>query len=155
MCKIIYGERIGKTTPLVVACDGVIFDGTKHKILLTKRTDNGEWCLPGGKMEPGESASECCVSEVLEETGLAVAVERLVGVYSSPGCIVEYTDGNRKQGVDLLFEAAIIGCDIRTTEETTDVGYFPIEKMGSLGIMELMKERISDAYEFRTVAFLR
>ena len=67
MSKIIYGERIGKTTPLVVACDRVIFDGTKHKILLTKRTDNGEWCLPGGKMEPGESASECCVSEVLEK----------------------------------------------------------------------------------------
>ena len=45
----------------------MIFDGAKHKILLTKKTDNGEWCLPGGKMEPGESASECCVSEVLEK----------------------------------------------------------------------------------------
>ena len=95
------------------------------------------------------------VERGIRETGLAVAVERLVGVYSSPGCIVKYTNGNRKQGVDPLFEAATIGCDIRTTEETTDVGYFPIEKMGSLGIMELMKERISDAYEFRTVAFLR
>lgn len=103
----------------------MIFDGAKHKILLTKKTDNGEWCLPGGKMEPGESASECCVSEVLEETGLTVALERLVGVYSSPNRIVEYTDCNRKQGVDLLFEAAIIGGDIRTTEGTTDVGYFP------------------------------
>ena len=74
MSKAIYGDRIGKTANLVVACDGVIFDIFKSKMLLTRRIDNGQWCLPGGRMEPGESVSECCVREVLEETGLLVAV---------------------------------------------------------------------------------
>ena len=55
MSKIIYGERIGKTATLIVACDGVIFDSTRGKIFLTQREDNRQWCLPGGKMEPGET----------------------------------------------------------------------------------------------------
>ena len=41
MSKIVYGERIGKTAELVVACDGVIFDSTKTKMLLTQRADKG------------------------------------------------------------------------------------------------------------------
>ena len=61
MSKVIYEDRIGKTANLVVACDGVIFDRAKDKVLLTQRTDNGQWCFPGGRMEPGESVSECCV----------------------------------------------------------------------------------------------
>ena len=55
MSKAIYGDRIGKTANLVVACDGVIFDIFKSKMLLTIRIDNGQWCLPGGRMEPGEA----------------------------------------------------------------------------------------------------
>ena len=113
MSMIIYGERIGKSAELVVACDAVIFDNTKTKILLTRRKDNRQWCLPGGRMEPGESAAECCAREVLEETGLVVIVGRLVGVYSSPHYITEYSDGNKKQGVDIIFETQIISGDVR------------------------------------------
>ena len=155
MSKIVYGERIGKTAELVVACDGVIFDSTKTKMLLTQRADNGQWCLPGGRMESGESASECCVREVLEETGLVVTVERLLGVYSTPNHITEYIDGNRKQGVDIIFETQIINGDVQISEETTDVGYFSKEEMKLIDIVELMKERISDAFVFWTAAFIR
>lgn len=155
MSKIVYGERIGKTAELVVACDGVIFDSTKTKMLLTQRADNGQWCLPGGRMESGESASECCVREVLEETGLVVTVERLVGVYSTPNHITEYIDGNRKQGVDIIFETQIINGDVQISEETTDVGYFSKEEMKLIDIVELMKERISDAFVFSNAAFIR
>ena len=41
MSKAIYGDRIGKTANLVVACDGVIFDIFKSKMLRTIRIDNG------------------------------------------------------------------------------------------------------------------
>ena len=155
MVKTIYRERIGKTANLVVACDGVIFDSTKNKILLTKRVDNGLWCLPGGRMEPGESLSECCIREVLEETGLVVTVGHLVGVYSSPNHITEYLDGNRKQGVDLMFETQIKGGDLQITEETADVAYFSKDEMRSIDIVELMEERILDAFLFRNTTFIR
>ena len=102
---LIYGERIGKLAKLTPTCDAVIFDPTGQCVLLTRRSDNGRWCLPGGAMDPGESAAECCAREVLEETGLVVRVDRLVGVYSTPHRIVEYADGNQRQALTLIFGA--------------------------------------------------
>ena len=66
---LIYGERIGKLAKLTPSCGAVIFDPTRQSVLLTRRADNGRWCLPGGAMDPGESAAECCAREVLEERG--------------------------------------------------------------------------------------
>ena len=74
---------------------GSIFDPAGKKLLLTRRTDNGAWGLPGGAMDAGESASEGCAREVLEETGLVVRINRLIGVYSSPDMVVEYPSGDR------------------------------------------------------------
>ena len=71
MTQILYGERIGKQGKIRLGCSAAIFD--EHgRILLTRRADNGQWCLPGGGMESGESAAEACEREVLEETGLSL-----------------------------------------------------------------------------------
>ncbi|MCX6030789.1 MAG: NUDIX domain-containing protein [Chloroflexi bacterium] len=72
MTQLLYGDRIGKTTILQVGCNAVIFDDARERVLLTQRADNGKWCLPGGRMETGESASEAGVREAWEETSLEV-----------------------------------------------------------------------------------
>ena len=74
MSKLIFGERIGKGLPLLVGSSAQIYDPTGELILLTKRGDNGRWCLPGGQLDSGESVTETCAREVLEETGLIVEV---------------------------------------------------------------------------------
>ena len=88
--KIVFGERIGKSAEIVVGCSAIIWDSARSKILLTRRTDNGRWCLPGGHAEPGESIAEACMREVWEETGLCVNIGKLIGVYSSPDFLLEY-----------------------------------------------------------------
>lgn len=152
---LIYGDRLGKQGRLVPACDAVIFDPTGKKVLLTRRTDNGRWCLPGGAMDPGESAAECCAREVLEETGLVVRVGRLIGVYSTPHRITEYADGNQKQAVDLVFEADWVGEELRVSDEVTEAGFFSRAEMDSMDVMELFYERVDDAFANRQAAFLR
>ena len=152
---LIYGDRIGKLGRIVTACDAVIFDSPGEKVLLTRRTDNGRWCLPGGAMDPGESASECCAREVLEETGFVVTVGRLIGVYSTPHRITEYADGNRKQALDLVFEAVRISGELSVSDETTKFGYFSPEQMKSMDVMELFHERVNDAFARQGQAFLR
>ena len=42
----------------------------------------GAWDLPGGHLQLGETAEACLLREIKEETGLEVAVERLLGVHS-------------------------------------------------------------------------
>lgn len=155
MAKLIHGERIGETGQLLVGCSAVIFDSTGQEVLLTRRTDNGRWCLPGGRMEPGESAAEACAREVWEETGLQVKIERLIGVYTSPNRIVTYPDGNRWQLVALNFEAKVVEGELQLSDETTDFGYFSRDAMEQLDLMEHHQERIKDAFAAQSEAFFR
>ena len=145
MVKIVRGKRIAKTAVLSVASGAIIFDDRREKVFLTRRADNGRWCLPAGAMDPGESAEEACVRETLEETGLQVRVTRLVGIYTDPDAIVEYEDGNRYQALDLTFEADVIGGEPVLTDETTDFGYFSVDSLDDLDVMEDNLEMILDA----------
>ena len=143
--QVLYGERLGKQGKLRVGCSATIFDATHEKVLLTRRTDNGLWCLPGGGMESGESAAEACEREVWEETGLKVRVKRLIGVYSNPDQLVIYPDGNKAFFVVMSFEAEIIEGELGLSDETTAFGYFSLQEMESMPMHANHKGRVEDA----------
>ena len=143
MTQVLYGERLGREGKLRLGCSAAIRD-EQGRVLLTKRADNGQWCLPGGAMEPGESAAEACEREVFEETGLRVRVTRLVGVYSHSDQLVVYADGGKFQIVALHFEAEIIGGELGLSNETTDFGFFTLEEIESLETLGRHKERVID-----------
>ncbi|MEP7290338.1 MAG: NUDIX domain-containing protein [Chloroflexota bacterium] len=155
MAKVIHGERIGKTAQLRNGCSAIIFDATREKILLTRRTDNGRWCLPGGATDPGESVEETCVREVWEETGLRVRVTKLVGVYSSPDIVITYADGNRWQIISLSFEVEVSGGELGLSNETTEVGYFTQLEIETIDLMGHHRQRIADAWAGQERAFIR
>jgi ADP-ribose pyrophosphatase YjhB (NUDIX family) len=54
------------------------------RVLLIRRTDIPVWALPGGGVDASEGLVEAAVRETKEETGIAVEVERLSGIYSRP-----------------------------------------------------------------------
>jgi ADP-ribose pyrophosphatase YjhB (NUDIX family) len=155
VAKIIEGERIGKLGQLALGCSAVIFDPTRMQVLLTRRTDNGRWCLPGGRTDAGESVSETCIREVLEETGLHVRIVRLLGIYSSPHRLVEYADGNRYQIVALNFEAEPIGGTLTISDETTAYGYFSWDVIGRMDVMETHVERLRDVFSGESPPWVR
>lgn len=62
-------------------CDRI---NESQQILLVKRKDVPLWDLPGGRVDPGESAEEAAVREVLEETGYNAALSAKIGVYQRP-----------------------------------------------------------------------
>ncbi len=155
MSKLIYGDRIGADARLAPGAAAIIFDENREKVLLTQRSDNGRWCLPGGGMDPGESASEACIRETMEETGLEVRVTRLVGIYTSPDLIIEYADGNCGQPVAMTFEADVVGGELRLSDETTDYGYFLVDRLDDVDLMEHHLERIQDAAKTLPDAIIR
>lgn len=59
------------------ACAIIVHEG---KVLSARRftgkSYDGWWEFPGGKIEPGESAEECCVREIYEELKLDVGIDR-------------------------------------------------------------------------------
>ena len=144
MSKIIYGNRIGKNAPLLVGSSAQIYDSTGKQILLTKRGDNGRWCLPGGQLDSGESVSETCAREVLEETGLVVEVGHMIAVYSSPDMLLSYDKDHQYQVISFHFDVTITGGELGLSNETTDVGYFTAEEIKDMDIMEHHLQRIED-----------
>ncbi len=55
------------------------------KIVLIRRTDTGQWALPGGTLEWNESLRDACERELREEAGAeTIELGDLVGVYSAP-----------------------------------------------------------------------
>ncbi|HEX9815194.1 MAG TPA: NUDIX domain-containing protein [Myxococcota bacterium] len=107
-------------------------EDSNGEILLIQRADNAHWGLPGGHVEPGESVAQATAREVLEETGFAIEVGRLIGVYSDPEQqTVESSSGERSQFINLCFEARVtaeIGPP-STPHETLGTGFFPLDAL--------------------------
>ena len=146
MATIIVGKRVGKNGRLGVGCSASIFDSEKEKVLLVRRADNGKWAVPGGYMQAGESFSEACKREVMEETGLEVNINRLFGIYTSPNLLLEYSDGNKWQLIILHFEAEFVSGELKPSEETTEFRFFSLSEMNGLEMNGLDRKRVLDGF---------
>jgi 8-oxo-dGTP pyrophosphatase MutT (NUDIX family) len=142
----VFGDRIAKNGELRLGCSAVIFDPAREKILLTQRTDNEQWCLPGGRIEAGETVAEACAREVWEETGLTIEVLRLIGVYSDPHKMVIYPDGNQVHIIALSFEAGIVGGELGGSNETIAWGFYSLPEAEKMEMLAGHLERIRDAF---------
>ena len=138
MSTVRYGERVGKEGLLRVGASALVLDEAREKVLMTQREDNGG-------MDPGESAAEACLRELVEETGLEARVVRLVGIYTTPDLLIEYPDGNKIQPVSFSFEVEVIGGELVLTDETLDVGYYTVAEIEAMDTYEHHLFRIHDA----------
>lgn len=129
---------------------GVVIRGQGDTILLEKRRDCGWWGLPGGRVEPGESLVEAAVREVREETGLAVEVTHLIGVYSNPdGRIVTYPDnGDVVQLIDVVVGARVLSGHVICSEESEEVRFFAPSQLPEQ-IVPPARQPLADALEDR------
>lgn len=118
---------------LVPAC-GVLAIDDDGRLLLQRRRDTGQWALPMGKMELGERPSECAARETEEETGIVVEITGLLGVYSDPGHIVEYGDGEIRQEYEVILLARPVSGVPTVNDEASDVRWVAPDDLGSLDI---------------------
>ena len=132
-----------KPNSLVPAC-GTLAVNDSGQILLQRRLDTGQWALPMGKQELGETPSQCAIRETLEETGVLVEITGIVGIYSDPGHIVAYTDGEIRQEYEVTLLARPISGTPAANEEASEAGWFHPAQLAELDIHPTMRRQIDD-----------
>jgi ADP-ribose pyrophosphatase YjhB (NUDIX family) len=126
---------------LVPAASAVVAN-ERGEILMQRRKDNDLWALPGGTMDLGESIGETAIREVREETGLNVEIDGIVGIYSDPRHLIEYSDGEVRQQFNICFRARLIDGTLRGSDESTDVRWVPSAELDELPIHHTTRLRL-------------
>jgi len=128
----------------LVPAASVVVVNSKFEILLHRRRNNDMWALPGGVMEIGESIAQCATREVLEETGIQVNIEGIVGIYSDPRHVFAYDDGEVRQEFSICFSASVAAGSLQASNESHEVAFVPRADIESLPMIESIRLRIND-----------
>jgi ADP-ribose pyrophosphatase YjhB (NUDIX family) len=138
---------------LVVATSAVVLD-TTGRILLQRRTDSGNWALPGGAMEAGESLIDSVIREVKEETGFDILVTGLVGTYTDPRHIIAYDDGEVRRQFNVCYKARITGGAMAVSEESAEIRFVAPSEFDALPIHDTQRLRLQHFLENRGGPYL-
>ncbi|MEV5277640.1 NUDIX domain-containing protein [Streptomyces sp. NPDC052811] len=130
-----------KANSVVPSVTAVVRNG-KGQLLIIHKTDNDLWALPGGGHDIGESISDTVVREVLEETGITVEVDNVVGLYTNPEHVLAYDDGEVRQQFSICFRAHPTGGTLRTSSESKEVRWVDPADLDDLNIHPSMRLRI-------------
>ncbi|MGC4782010.1 NUDIX hydrolase [Micromonospora zamorensis] len=142
-----------KPNSIVVAVTVFVQD-EQGRVLLIQRTDNGLWALPGGAQDFGEYISETAVRETREETGVEVEVTGVVGIYTNPNHVVEYSDGEVRQQFSICFRGRYISGKPTTSDESSAVQWVERDDSRRLSIHPSMRLRIDHGFEGRNQPYI-
>jgi len=132
-----------KPNSLVPAC-GVLAADEAGRVLLQRRRDTGQWAIPMGKQELGETPSQCAIRETLEETGVLTEMTGILGVYSDPGHIVAYSDGEVRQEWELIFLGRPVSGTPTVNDEASDVRWVATGDLEALDIHPTQWRQLRD-----------
>src|SRR5205809_2551859 len=124
--------KLGTTVVEIPTVSVLTFDD-QRRVLLVRHAEGNDWTTPGGMIEPYETPADAAVRETWEETGLHVALTRIVGVFGGVICSGAYSNGDRVSWVSTLFAAERVGGAPRPDgEETLEVRYFDRSELSSI-----------------------
>jgi ADP-ribose pyrophosphatase YjhB (NUDIX family) len=123
----------------------VIVVNDAGEILLIRRTDNGNWAVPGGAIDLGESVAQAAVRATLEESGIECAITGIVGIYSDPRPVILYTsNGEARKEFSIVLTARPLGGQPTPSSESSEVRWVPESELPGYTMDRSMRIRINE-----------
>ncbi|WP_433222150.1 NUDIX hydrolase [Microtetraspora malaysiensis] len=121
----------------------VVVTNDAGDILMIRRSDNGNWAVPGGAIDLGESLPQAAVRETLEETGIVCEITGLVGTYTDPKHVILYTsDGEARQEFSIVLTARAVDGEPTPSDESREVRWVPRDQVEMFSMDRSMRMRI-------------
>ena len=122
-------QEKGYATPKVDVRGALFVD---RKVLMVREISDGKWTLPGGWADINQSAGECVVREIAEESGFEAKALKLAAVYDYQ------RSGHPPRVVDsiykMFFICEITGGEARASDETSEVAFFARHELPPLSL---------------------
>lgn len=132
----------GYATPKVDVRGAAFVDG---RVLMVREISDGNWTLPGGWADIHQSAAECVVREIAEESGFAARALKLAAVrdYQKSGHPPRNLDSIYK----LFFICEITGGAARASDETSEVAFFARDALPPLSLGRITAAQIERMFQ--------
>jgi ADP-ribose pyrophosphatase YjhB (NUDIX family) len=133
-------------TGLPAGAEAAVFDDD-GRLLLIRRTDTGQWAMPGGAHETGESAASAAAREAFEESGLRVRLTGLIGLYDN-----QRRFGDSRMPVIALFAArpTVPGQELRLAElEASEARWITADEVDGIDFYRGHQYRVPAAFAAR------
>jgi ADP-ribose pyrophosphatase YjhB (NUDIX family) len=118
----------------------------EDRVLLVREITDGKWTLPGGWADVNQTAAQCVVREIAEESGFEARPLKLAAVH-------DYQTRNRPHHKDsiykLMFICEITGGEARPSNETSEVGFFALGSLPPLSIGRSTEAQIALMFRHR------
>jgi 8-oxo-dGTP pyrophosphatase MutT (NUDIX family) len=128
----------------LIPASNLLVVNDEGEILLQRRRDTGQWALPGGAQDIGETAGQCAVRECLEETGILAELTGFLGVYTNPSHIVAYADGEIRQQYENTYIGRPLSGIPTVNDEADGVRWVHPDQLEDLDIHPSMLQQIGD-----------
>jgi len=134
-------------TSLVPSVNVVVVNDA-GEILLIQRSDNGNWAVPGGAIDLGESLTDAAIRETREETGIDCRITGIVGIYTDPRHVILYTsNGEARQEFSIVLTATAAGGQPATSSESSQVRWVPPEDLPGYPMDRSMRMRLGHYFD--------
>jgi ADP-ribose pyrophosphatase YjhB (NUDIX family) len=136
-------QEKGYGTPKVDVRGAAFEDG---RILMVREISDGKWTLPGGWADVNQSAGECVMREIAEESGFKARALKLAAVY-------DYQKRNPPPHIDsiykMFFLCEIVGGAACASDETSEVAFFPRNELPPLSLGRTTAAQIDRMFQHR------
>ncbi|MGD0558223.1 MAG: NUDIX domain-containing protein [Streptosporangiaceae bacterium] len=145
-----YDDPSAPAASSLVPSVNVVVVNEAGEILLIRRSDNGNWAVPGGAIDLGESMVDAAVRETREESGIETEITGIVGIYTDPKHLILYTsNGEVRQEFSIVLTARPLGGELTLSSESTEVRWVPRADLTGYQMDRSMRLRIGHYFEDR------
>jgi len=123
--------------PVPSASALVIYQGHVLLVRRGREPEVNSWSLPAGLIELGETAEEAARRETLEETGIKIEIQRLLGVYNLIGPGYHY--------IVICFRATPLSTTVRPGPDVEDACWHDLKALKELRLMSVTRKALRDA----------